>query len=109
MQSYIKNLQEKPESTRKQILIGSLIFCMLVVGVIWIYSVSDKIQTAKNNSVKHDKEQGPFNLLVGSVSGAWQNISASVGNISSTNYSADRIESKGRKQIDLIVVDPANN
>ena len=106
MQSYIKNLQSKSESTRKQILIGSLIVCMLVVGFIWVYSVSDKIQSAKNNSVTQKEGEGPFNLLVDSVSSAWQNLSASVGNISSTNSSTDKKENVERKQIDLIVVDP---
>jgi len=42
MRAYIKKLQSKPEDTRKQILVGSLVVCMSLIGVIWVSSLSYK-------------------------------------------------------------------
>ncbi|MDE2031282.1 MAG: hypothetical protein KGI58_03445 [Patescibacteria group bacterium] len=102
MRAYIKKLQSKPEDARKRILLVSLITSMSFVVLIWVYGLgglfSGSNDSQTNNSLK------PFTLLANSVSDAYQNISASVGNISSISK-----KSTSSKQIDLIPVEtPAN-
>jgi hypothetical protein len=110
MQAYIKNLQSKPEHVRKQILIVSLALSMVVVGFIWFYGLTDRfIVSAQMSSVAAAdgvKEESPFKLFSNSISNAYQNITASVGNITlPTSDAKVNTDAKG-KQIDLIVVDP---
>ncbi|MES2930328.1 MAG: hypothetical protein V4665_00900 [Patescibacteria group bacterium] len=97
---YVKKLQSKPEHVRKQILVGILAVSMFLVGSVWVYGLSahesrPRTQASSESSLK------PFALFKNSVSSAYQNISASVGNIS---FSGDK-DISGEKQVDLIVVD----
>jgi hypothetical protein len=103
MRTYIKKLQTKSETSRKQILFVALIVSMFLVGSIWIYSLTnrfdDKVQVKAKEDIK------PFALFGDSISNTYKNITASVGNISLPS----KTETKPEKQIDLIVVDKSAN
>jgi len=109
MRAYIRKLQSKPEDTRKQILVGSLIICMSLVGFIWINSLGYKFN--KENSAKLQEDIKPFALFGQSISNTYNNVTASVGNISSS-LKKEEIktveEVKTEKQIDLIPVEYSN-
>ncbi|MCX6754907.1 MAG: hypothetical protein NTU81_03725 [Candidatus Nomurabacteria bacterium] len=106
MRKYINKIKSKSEDTRKQILIGSLIVCMSFVGFIWINSFSSKFND--ENSVKAKEDVKPFSLFSKTISDAYKNVTASVGNISSLGKQKEENipEVKKGKQIDLIVVEP---
>ena len=106
MRAYIKKLQSKSEDTRKQILIGSLIVCMSFVGLIWISSLGYKF-SSKQNVAKTEDGIKPFALLKQSISDTYNNVTASVGNISSPKKDEPKTEEKvgTQKQIDLIPVE----
>ena len=107
MYSYIKKLQSKSESTRKQILLASIIFSMAVVGSVWVYSLADRFGEKKTIEVAEEsKGVSPFKLFVSSISGAYDNISASVGNFSLTDEAEDTKQVEQGKQIKLIPVEP---
>lgn len=101
MHAYIKKLQSKSEVVRKQILVGSLIVCMSFVGLIWIGSLGYKFN--KGNTARTQENIKPFALLGQTISDTYNNVTASVGNISS---SIKKEEPKtAEKQIDLIPVE----
>lgn len=105
MRTYIKKIQSKSEDTRKQILVGSLILCMSFVGFIWISSFGSKFNNESADKAQEDIK--PFSLFGKSISDTYKNVSASVGNISSLNKSAEEsVPVETRKQIDLVVVQP---
>ncbi|MEI6660430.1 MAG: hypothetical protein WCK91_03350 [bacterium] len=110
MQAYIKNLQSKPEHVRKQILVVSLALSMIVVGFIWFYGLTDRfVLSAEKSSIAAAdgvKEESPFKLFSNSISNAYENITASVGNITLPNSNPKTETDAKGKQIDLIVVDP---
>ncbi len=103
MHPYIKKLQSKEEVVRKQILLGSLIVSMAVVGSIWVYSLTDRFGS---QAVAQKNTEGsatkPFALFANSVVDTYNNITASVGNFS---LSKNKKEQSKEKQVDLIVVD----
>ena len=101
MRAYIKKLQSKSEVVRKQILVGSLVVCMAFVGVIWISTLGYKF--SKNNVAKSQDVIKPFALFGQSISNTYNNITASVGNISST-IKKEQTKTP-EKQIDLIPVE----
>lgn len=106
MRTYIKKLQSKSENTRKQILVGSLIVCMSFVGLIWVNSFGNKF--SKENTVKIHEDIKPFALFGQSISDTYKNISASVGNISSSvKKDEPKVEEKvvNEKVVDLIPVE----
>ncbi len=102
MRKYIKKLQSKSESTRKQILVGSLIVSMFFVGVIWIGSFGQKFSSEK--TVKVEEDIKPFSLFGKTISDTYNNITASVGNISLPNKQAEEKVETGN-QINLIPVE----
>jgi len=106
MRAYIKKLQSKSEDTRKQIFVGSLIVCMSFVGLIWISSLGYKFNN-KENTAKTEEAIKPFALLKQSISDTYNNVTASVGNISSPKKDEPKTEEKvgTQKQIDLIPVE----
>ncbi len=99
MRTYIKKLQSKSEVARKQILVGSLVVCMTLVGVIWISSLGYKFNNEKTAKVEDDMK--PFALFGQTISETYDNVTASVGNISTQKIE----EKKNEKVIDLIPVD----
>ncbi len=102
--AYIHTLQSKPEAVRKQILVVSLVSVMAAVVFIWVYSLQDHFssdQTAANT----DTTVKPFTLFANSISSTYDNISASVGKITSKKAA----DAPAEKQIDLIVVDHPTN
>lgn len=101
MRAYIKKLQSKSEVVRKQILVGSLVVCMAFVGVIWISTLGYKF--SKNNVAKSQDDIKPFALLGQTISNTYNNVTASVGNISSSIKKVEKVEIE--KQIDLIPVE----
>lgn len=109
MRTYIRKLQSKSEDTRKQILVGSLIVCMSLVGFIWINSLGYKFN--KENSIKVQEDIKPFALFGQSISDTYNNVTASVGNISSslkkeTPKPVEKIVTE--KVIDLIPIEYTN-
>jgi lipopolysaccharide export LptBFGC system permease protein LptF len=98
MYSYIKKLQTKKEDTRKQILVGSLIVSMSFVFLIWVTTFGQKSEA---KIAKETQEQKPFSLLSSSFSETYNNISASVGNISKNT----KEKKKNEKVIELIPVE----
>lgn len=104
MRAYIKKLQSKSESTRKQILVGSLIISMSFVCLIWVNSLGYKFN--KGNSTQAQENIKPFALFGQTISDTYSNVTASVGNISS---SLKKEEPKTpEKVIDLIPVEYNN-
>lgn len=108
MREYIKKLQSKSEVARKQILVGSLIVSMSLVALIWVGSLSSHF--GHNQTAKVENTTKPFALLGQSISDTYNNVTASVGNIStSIKKEKQKVEEeKVEKQIDLIPVEPQN-
>jgi len=106
MRAYIKKLQSKSEVARKQILVGSLIVCMSFVGLIWISTLGYKF--GKDSTAKVRDDIRPFALFEQSIKNTYDNVAASVGNISSSLKKTEpKVEKKAEveKQIDLIPVE----
>lgn len=106
MRAYIKKIQSKPEDIRKQILVGSLIVCMSFVGLIWVNSLGYKFN--KDTKLKVEEDIKPFNMFKQTISNTYNNISASVGNISlPKGQDSLKVETKSNndKKIDLIPVE----
>jgi hypothetical protein len=105
MRTYIKKLQSKPESTRKQIFFGSLIVCMSFVSLVWVGSLGYKF--SKNAEVKTENEIKPFALFGQSISDTYKNVTASVGNVSFPKEEVEQNKEiiKNEKVIDLIPVE----
>lgn len=99
MRTYIKKLQSKPESTRKQILVGSLVVSMSLVCLIWIGTLGYKFN--KDTTAKVEEDIKPFALFGKTISDTYNNVTASVGNISTKKEKSKEKE----KQIDLIPVE----
>jgi hypothetical protein len=102
MRTYIKKLQSKSEDTRKQILVGSLIVCMSLVGVVWVNSLGYKFGN-KESTAKEEGTIKPFALFGESISNTYNNVTASVGKISGFKEEAKKVEVE--KQIDMIPVE----
>lgn len=106
MREYIKKLQSKPEPVRKQILVGSLIVSMSLVCLVWIGSLGYRFDNNEAKVAKEDNGMKPFALLGETITDTYDNITASVGNISDTK---EKIKEEAKvveeKQIDLIPVE----
>lgn len=103
MREYIKKIQSKPEAIRKQIFVGSLIFFMSLVGIIWIGSFSYKF--TNNNSVSSEEAIKPFALFGETISETYKNVTASAGNISLSNKESELKEKTPDKVIELIPIE----
>jgi hypothetical protein len=106
MREYIKKLQSKPEYIRKQIMYGTLTVSMLVIGLIWVSGIGNRFSEEKIAKIKDDIK--PFALFGQSVKDTYSNVTASVGNISSSLSNKEtKTEKKvdDEKQIDLIPVE----
>jgi hypothetical protein len=106
MRAYVNKLRAKPEHVRKQILAGSMITSMMFVGAVWIYGLGYRF----HNDVTPEAtaaDAKPFALFGESISSAYHNITASVGNIpfspSTTSAPAPQ-----ERQIDVIPVERSN-
>jgi len=106
MRKYIKKLQSKSESTRKQILVGSLIVCMSFVFLIWIGSLGYRFSN-KETSLQAKEAMKPFALFGQTISDTYKNVSASVGNISlpAKKEQTTEVNTETENQIDLIPVE----
>lgn len=104
MRAYIKKIQSKSESTRKQIFLGSLVVCMSFVCLVWVSGLGYKF--SKNTEIKTENEIKPFALFGQTISETYNNVTASVGNISSKKVEQEKeVEIKNEKVIDLIPVE----
>jgi hypothetical protein len=104
MRAYIKKLQAKDEIVRKQIFFGLMVVSMAFVGFIWIYNLGDRFDSKVKEQVREDVK--PFKLFANSLSSTYQNISASVGNISTPKKAEQKVkEVEEQKQVNLIVVE----
>jgi hypothetical protein len=106
MRAYIRKLQNKPKHIRKQILVGTLIVAMAFVSSVWIYGLGYRFSSQMKEKVASDVK--PFALFGNSIGNAYQNIKASVGDISSLGKNNNQTDNKNLKQIDLIPVEYAN-
>lgn len=105
--SYIKKLQNKSEVYRKQVLVVSMVFSMLIVVTVWAYSLGDlffKKEADKQAIVNEDTK--PFKIFSNSIQDAYENLSASVGNIG--NKQEVKVIPIEPKEIDLIPVEYNN-
>lgn len=99
-------MQSKPEHVRKQILVGSLIVCMSLVVTVWIGSLGYKF--GKDSKAVQAKEttMKPFALFGKTITDTYNNVTASVGNISSvTTKELPKVEVNTEKVVDLIPVE----
>lgn len=103
MLTYIKKIQSKSEDTRKRIFIGLLIVCMSFIFIVWISSLGYRFN--KENSVKTEENIKPFALFGQTISDTYNNVTASVGNISLPKEDKKIEETKVEKVIDLIPVE----
>jgi hypothetical protein len=104
MRHYIKKIQAKDEIIRRQIFAGLMIFSMVFVGFIWIYSLKSRFNVVAKEKVREDVK--PFKLFANSLTETYQNISASVGKVPNLKAKVEsEVEKKiiPEKQIDLIV------
>lgn len=101
MRQYIRKIQSKSENVRRQILIGSLIVSMSFVFIVWISSLGYKFD--KKVDQETEKEISPFSLFKKSMTETYDNLSASVGNVSKKEEIKEEIQVE--KQIDLIPVE----
>lgn len=108
MKEYIKKLQSKPENERKAIVFWSLAVCMCLVCFIWVSGLGPKFNKEENAS-KREEAVKPFALFGQAVSDTYNNVTASVGNISIPKKEELKVEevkeAKVEKQIDLIPVE----
>ncbi len=98
MHTYIKKLQSKSQDTRKQIFAVALVGCMSLVVWIWIYNLGDHFNNQTKEQANNDIK--PFKLFANSMSNTYNNISASIGQISAPNKN----DISAEKQINLIPV-----
>lgn len=105
MKEYIRKLKTKDESLRKQIVILSVVVCMVFVVSIWIFSLGDRLNDKKLATDKSDNSIGFFSSLKESLGDTYKSITASVGNVSLPKK--DEVVNEER-QIDLIPVEPSN-
>ncbi len=100
MRTYIKKLQSKNETVRKQIFAGAMIVSMIFVGFIWIYNLNNRFNNKVSMQTQNDVK--PFKIVADSLSNTYTNISASVGSLPSLETVRKRIINE--KQINLTVV-----
>jgi hypothetical protein len=114
MRTYIKKLQAKPENTRKQILLGSLVASMSFVFIVWVVALGYRFSSDNKTdvvAVEESQEIKPFALFGQSISDTYKNITASVGNISTTKKEKENADIESGevklegKQINLIPVE----
>lgn len=106
MRAYVEKLRAKPEHVRKQILTGSMIGSMVIVGAVWLYGLGYRFHTEVTPEATA-ADIKPFALFGQSISSTYQNISASVGHIS-FNQPSQSQNTSGEKQIDVIPVENPN-
>lgn len=107
MFEYIKKIQQKDEITRKKIMMISMIIVVLIVGSVWIYSLTDLFNNGEDKIAQEEEREDlkPFTLFKNSMKDTYNNVSASVGKISLPKYKD--LDFKESDQIDLIVIDKA--
>lgn len=107
MRQYIKKIQNKKESTRKQIFVGTMIGSMSIVSLVWAYSLGVRFG---NHEIKTQTQEDikPFKLFSNSVSDTFKNVSASVGKAPSVDEAKKEVDLNDEKQIDLIPVEYSN-
>lgn len=104
MFEYIRKLKTKPEQIRKQILAGAMIVSMSFVVLVWFFSLGGRFGTPEI-AVKTESDIKPFKIFAQSLGDTYKNVSASLGNISLFKKDMNQ----GKKQIDLIPVEPTGN
>ena len=107
MQQYIKKLRLKPEETRKQILIWSLILCMSLVLLVWFTTIGHQTQSKKEKEIVKQEETEnikPFSMIKTSIKETYEDIYSSVGDINSQMKEEIKVEVP-QKQIDLIPIE----
>lgn len=80
MEAYIQQLRSKPEHIRKQLLVTYTAIAMVIVGAIWIYSLTDRFSTS-NPTLQSKDNAKPFSMLGDTLKQAYNGISASVGSV----------------------------
>ena len=108
MKEYIQKIKSKPEAERKQFAYMATIACMVVVGGIWLYGLVGRF-SAKDAEPKVENTTKPFSVLIDSVKGTYDNISASVDQAKSISNIIKKEDTPNNaneeKVIDLIPVE----
>lgn len=107
MRAYIKKLQQKEESKRKQIFAITMIVSMSLVASVWFYSLGNRFGNPKIK-VQANEDVKPFKLFSNSLTDTIKNIGASVGNAKVVNETPEVVPQKEEKQIDLIPIENNN-
>jgi len=103
MRKYIEKIKAKPEEIRKQIFAGVLILCMVLVGFVWVEGLINKtngkkvaIAEKEASATIGNSGSKPFVLFGQVLKSTYNNITASVGDISNTiKNEKSKIEKEG--------------
>lgn len=78
MLSFIKNLQGKPESTKKVVMWSGVIVIMIAIFGVWIFTFSNgTVSTAEDPALTNLKKEMPgvwqtFKTQIGALQNLWQ-------------------------------------
>ena len=73
MAEFLKNLQNKPEATKKMIMWTSICFIMLAIFVFWLLTFPSQTQKIGDNEATADLKK--------ELPGVWQSIKDQVNNL----------------------------
>lgn len=108
IKNYIQNLKSKPEADRKRFAQTATIACMVIVGSVWLYGLTNHLSKPEI-AIQTEKDIKPFTVLANSLKDTYNNISASVGDAKSVSgviNNEPTTDTENEKMIDLIPVDP---
>lgn len=106
MKKFVQKLRNKSEEERKRILTLSLIIVMVLIGGLWINSLTHRFTPKVAKETKSDL--APFKLLGARLGGTFKNVTASVNEakvLKKKTKDAVNEELQNEKVINLIPVD----
>ena len=103
LQEHILKLREKPENVRRQVLVGLLTVCMVIVVGIWVLSLSSRFGN-QDVAIKTREDMKPFKLFTSKIKNTYQGLSASAVNSQELPPSNEKNVSE-EKMIDLIPIE----
>ena len=103
LQEHIEALQSKPEHIRKQILVGTLTACMVVVVGVWVYGLGNHFSSG-DVSVQAKEDAKPLTIFSQQIKGAYKNLTATAGK-TDNEEEPPKPEAPAEKIIDVIPVE----
>jgi hypothetical protein len=70
---HIKKIRQQPEHIRRHILHVVIVFCGIILVLLWIYSLGTTL-TNSDNQAKMSQDLKPFTVLKDNMVGGYQNI-----------------------------------